>query len=124
MLFGIVNILFGTLVLSPSFVGRDRREKYAKTLSWAGIILLLWGVMGTVSSLLYIQTFADSPFYYILWLSGGLVSLLLGILLGITLLKKSSTSVVNKILPYQRIVGLLAIIVGILQLVLALFVQS
>ncbi|MDR3250073.1 MAG: hypothetical protein LBT42_00200 [Tannerella sp.] len=120
MLFGILDILFGTLVLSPYFVGRGKREKYAKSLSWAGIVLLVWGIMGVVSSLLYVQTFAVSPFYWILWLSGGIASLLLGIILGITLLKKSSTGIVDKLLPYQRIVGIVAVTVGIL----LLFVQE
>jgi hypothetical protein len=117
MLFGIFNIIFGTLVLSPSFIGRDKREKYAKALSWAGIVLLIWGIMGTVSSLLYFESL--SP-YWILWFSGGVTSLLMGIILGIGLLKRSSAGIVNKLLPYQRIIGLIAIIIGILQL----FVQA
>jgi hypothetical protein len=110
MLFGIINIIFGTLVLSPSLIGRDKREKYAKALSWAGILLLIWGIMGTVSSLLY---FAGATPYWILWFSGGATSLLLGIVLGIGLLKRSA---VNSLLPYQRIIGLVAIAIGVLQL--------
>jgi uncharacterized membrane protein YraQ (UPF0718 family) len=115
MLFGIFNILFGALVWSPVFVASDKREKYAKALSWVGIVLLIWGIMGTVSSLLYIATFAEAPFYWTLWLSGGVTSLLLGLLLGTILIKRSSAGIVNKILPYQRIIGLIAIIIGVLQ---------
>jgi hypothetical protein len=117
MLFGIINIILGTLVLSPSFIGREKREKYAKTLSWAGILLLIWGIMGVVSSLSYFQSFS---LYWILWFSGGVISLLMGIILGIGLLKRSSAGIVNKLLPYQRIIGLIAIIIGVLQL----FVQA
>ncbi|MDR3217806.1 MAG: hypothetical protein LBU22_02335 [Dysgonamonadaceae bacterium] len=117
MLFGIINIIFGVLVLSPSFIGREKREKYAKTLSWAGILLLIWGIMGIVSSLLYFQSL---NLYWILWFSGGVTGLLMGIVLGINLLKKSSTGIVNKLAPYQRVIGLIAIIIGVLQL----FVQA
>jgi hypothetical protein len=116
MLFGILNIIFGALVISPSFVAQDKRTKYAKGLSWAGIVLLIWGIMGTVSSLLYIQTFATAPFYWILWIAGGITGLLLGIILGYSLLKKSSAGIVEKVLPYQRIIGFVAIVIGVLQL--------
>jgi hypothetical protein len=117
MLFGIINIIFGTLVLSPSFISREKREKYAKTLSWAGILLLIWGIMGTVSSLLYFQSL---NLYWILWFSGGVTSLLMGTVLGINLLKRSSAGIANKLAPYQRVIGLIAIIIGVLQL----FVQA
>jgi hypothetical protein len=110
MLFGIVNIIFGTLVLSPLFVGRDRREKYAKALSWAGIVLLVWGIMGAVSSLLYFQAVS---LYWILWFSGGVTGLLLGAVLGAGLLNRS---LVNRLLPYQWIIGSVAIVIGVLQL--------
>ncbi|MDR3252530.1 MAG: hypothetical protein LBT35_03080 [Tannerella sp.] len=120
MIFGIMNIFFGVLVWSPSFVSPDKRTKFANALSWAGIILLIWGLMGTGSSLAGIEYFGIAPLYWILWLSGGVISLLLGVILGINLLKRSSGGIVEKILPYQKIIGSAAITVGILQL----FVQS
>jgi hypothetical protein len=116
MLFGILNILFGTLVVFPSFVAQDKRQEYAKIISWAGIVLLIWGVMGIVSSLLNIQTLAVAPLYWILWIGGGVTGLLLGIILACNLLKKSSGEIVNKLLPYQRIIGFVAIVIGVLQL--------
>jgi hypothetical protein len=117
MLFGILNIVFGTLVVSPSLISHGKREKYAKALSWAGIILLIWGIMGTVSSLLYFETFS---LYWILWFAGGVTGLLMGIILGAGLLNKSAAGIVNKLLPYQIIIGIVAIIIGISQL----FVQA
>jgi hypothetical protein len=117
MLYGIIDIIFGALVLSPSFIRSEKRENYAKALSWAGIVLLIWGLMGTVSSLLYLESLS---FYWVLWFLGGVTSLLMGIILGINLLKKSSIGIVAKLLPYQQITGLIAIIIGIL----LLFVQA
>ncbi|MDR2773209.1 MAG: hypothetical protein LBC19_00450 [Tannerella sp.] len=116
MLFGILNIVFGALVLSPSFVAEKKRRKYANALSWAGIILLIWGIMGVVSSLLNIQVISTSPLYWILWIAGGITGLLMGIILVVNLLKRSTEGIVNKVLPYQRLVGIVAVIVGILQL--------
>jgi drug/metabolite transporter (DMT)-like permease len=112
MAFGILNIIFGALVVSPSFVAHDKRSKYTNVLSWAGIILLIWGIMGTVSSLLYIQTLETSPLYWVLWLAGGLAGLVSGILLLYNLIKKSP----DKILPYLRIAGIVTIVIGITQL--------
>jgi hypothetical protein len=116
MLFGILNIIFGVLVLSPLFVAVEKRRKYAHAISWAGIILLVWGIMGTVSALLNIQTFTATPFYWILWISGGITGLLMGTILGINLLKKSAAEIASKLVSFRTIVGIAAIIVGILQL--------
>jgi hypothetical protein len=76
--------------------------------------------MGVGSSLANIEYFGVAPLYWVLWLSGGAIGLLLGVILGINLLKRSSGGIVKTILPYQKIIGLAAIIVGVLQL----FVQS
>jgi hypothetical protein len=116
MLFGVLNIIFGALVWSPTFVSQEKRTKFANSLSWAGIILLIWGLMGTGSSLAFIAYLGTDPLFWVLWLSGGVCNLLLGIILGVNLLKKSSGGIVDKILPYQRIIGAAAIAVGILQL--------
>jgi hypothetical protein len=116
MLFGILNIVFGALVLSPSFVAEKKRGKYAAALSWAGIILLIWGIMGVVSSLLNIQVLSTSPLYWILWIAGGITGLLMGIILGVNLLRRPSEGSVNRLLPWQRIAGIAAVIIGILQL--------
>jgi hypothetical protein len=44
----------------------------------------------------------------------------MGTVLGINLLKRSSAGIANKLAPYQRVIGLIAIIIGVLQL----FVQA
>ncbi|MDR2497484.1 MAG: hypothetical protein LBD21_10205 [Tannerellaceae bacterium] len=116
MLYGILNILFGALVLSPSFVAQERRRKYARAISWAGIIVLLWGIMGVASALMFVSTLAVAPFYWTLWIAGGTASLLMGIILVAGLLKRSAEGIANKVLPCQTVVVILAIIIGIVQL--------
>jgi hypothetical protein len=119
MLYGILNIVFGAFVVSPTFIPQEKREQYAEVISWAGIVFIIWGLWAILSSLTHIGLLSLAPVYWILWLVGGLTSVLMGIILGIDLLNKVMKfpeDLLAKILSYRNIIGIAAIVIGVIQL--------
>lgn len=120
MLYGILNILFGGLALSPSLSAESKHDKYLGVLGWAGIIVLLYGIMGVASSLMYVETLSTSPLYWILWITGGISNVLIGATLVAILIKRRSGGSLKRLFITLYSAGITAIFSGVIQL----FVQS
>jgi hypothetical protein len=115
MAFAVLNIVLGLIVLSPVFISQEKRSGYQKKLSWLSIILLIWGIMGLFSSLSYSSTFQIAPLYWILWLGGGIIGLLNGLLLLHNLLNRKNPEKQVKYIVIQSFTAIISILIGIIQ---------
>lgn len=128
---GIVNglwlVVLGVLGAASLIIARrpDARDAIAKLApyqGWIGAISALWGVWGVISSVLSIGWMTLFPIYWFTFLANSLLSVALGLLLGIGVLKtfiKDPTAqakmdqTIAKLAPYQGTLGLVAIGVGV-----------
>jgi hypothetical protein len=127
---GLINGLWlavlGILGASSLIIARkpDARELIAKLSpfqGWIGAVSALWGIWGIISALLSLGWFAHFPIYWITWLADSLLSVALGLLLGVGVLKsfiknpqanEKMDQTIQKLAPYQGTLGLIAIGVG------------
>lgn len=124
---GLWLAVLGVLGASNLIVARrpDAKEmigKLAPYQGWIGAISALWGVWMVISSILSIGWLALAPIYWMTFLASGVLQLLLGLLLGVGVIKqfvKDPTAnekmdqSIAKLAPYQGILGLIAIGVGL-----------
>lgn len=128
---GIVNglwlVVLGVLGAASLIVARrpDAQEAIAKLApyqGWIGAISAIWGVWGIIYSVLNIGWLATNAIYWITYLSDSVLSVGLGLLLGVGVLKtfiKDPTAqskmdgTITKLAPYQGTLGLAAIGVGL-----------
>lgn len=124
---GIWLAVLGVLGASNLIIARkpDAKEligKLAPYQGWIGACSALWGVWGIISSVLNLGWMAFAPIYWITYLVDSILSLCLGLLLGVGVLKtfiKNPTAVekmdmtITKLAPYQGLLGLVAIGVGV-----------
>ncbi|MDQ3036292.1 MAG: hypothetical protein M3Y87_28080 [Myxococcota bacterium] len=127
---GIVNglwlVVLGVLGAASLIVARrpDAKEaigKLAPYQGWIGAVSALWGIFGIISMVLAIGWLTTSPIYWFTYLADSVLSVGLGLLLGIGVLKtfiKDPTAqskmdqTITKLAPYQGTLGLAAIGVG------------
>jgi len=124
---GIWLAVLGVLGASNLIIARkpDAKELIAKLApyqGWIGAVSALWGVWGIISSVLNLGWMAYAPIYWITYLVDSILSFCLGLLLGVGVLKtfiKNPTAVekmdqtITKLAPYQGLLGLVAIGVGV-----------
>ncbi len=124
---GIWLAVLGVLGASNLIIARkpDAKELIAKLApyqGWIGAVSALWGVWGIISSVLNLGWMAYAPIYWITYLVDSILSVCLGLLLGVGVLKpfiKNPTAVekmdqtITKLAPYQGLLGLVAIGVGV-----------
>lgn len=124
---GIWLAVLGILGASNLIIARkpDAKELIAKLApyqGWIGAVSAIWGVWGIISSVLNIGWLTLIPIYWITYLADSILSFCLGLLLGVGTLKtfiKNPTAVekmdvtITKLAPYQGILGLVAIGVGV-----------
>ncbi len=127
MVNGIWLAILGVLGAANLIVARrpDAKEAIAKIApyqGWIGAISALWGVWGIISAVLSIGLLALAPIYWVTFLVDVVLLFCLGLLLGVGVLKtfiKNPTAVakmdetIAKLAPYQGVLGLVAIGVGI-----------
>ena len=92
---------------------------------WIGILLLIWGIWTVIGSF---GTMALLGLVGILILITGIIEIILGILLGWSLIVKytggggeKGQQVYNKLVPFQAIFGIIGICAGIFWFLFALF---
>ena len=135
---GIVNglwlVVLGVLGAASLIIARrpDAKEaigKLAPYQGWIGAVSALWGVWGVISMVLAIGWITTFPIYWFTYLADSVLSVGLGLLLGIGVLKtfiKDPTAqskmdqTITKLAPYQGTLGLAAIGVGTWMMIAAI----
>ncbi|MFR9165210.1 MAG: hypothetical protein ACLVKO_02875 [Dysgonomonas sp.] len=95
---------------------------------WAGVVFCIWGIWGIISCILTIGWLTTWPIYWITLLLVSIVLAALGFILGYGLIAKHALSknptaaekgeqVLKKLIPLQGKLGILAIILGIWQII-------
>ncbi len=133
MIYGITLILLGLLAV-PSLLlekkpdAKEWFDKIAPFQGWIGLIFAIWGIWGIISCLLNIGWIGHWPIYWITWLLVSIVEAALGFILGYSLITKYALSknpqaaekgeqLLAKLIPLQGKLGILAIILGIWQII-------
>lgn len=124
---GIWLIVLGVLAI-PSLIIAKRPEakelidRIAPYQGWIGAVSAIWGAWVIISSILNLGGLTTYPIWWITYLADGVIQLLLGLLLGVGVLKTFTSSetahakldqVISKIAPYQGLLGMVAIGLGI-----------
>lgn len=134
MIYGITLILLG-LLAAPSLLlakkpgAKEQFDKIAPYQGWIGAVFALWGVWGIISALINFGMLGAWPVYWITWLAGSLVQAALGFILGYGLITKHALSKnpqaalkgeewLRKLTPVQGKLGLVAIVLGVWQIIL------
>lgn len=132
MFYGILLIILG-LLASPSLLlskkpdAKELLDKLVPYQGWAGVVFCFWGIWGIISSILSIGILSYGLWGIIYWvtlLAVSLVEVILGFILGYSLivkyvLSKNETArekgeqALAKIRPLQGKIGIIGIIVGV-----------
>jgi hypothetical protein len=131
MVYGLWLAVLGVLGASSIIIAKkpDAKELIAKIApyqGWIGAISALWGVWGVLQALLNLAWLARAPIYWVTFLANALVQASLGFILGVGTLKtfiknpeanRRMDQTLEKLLPYQGNLGLVAIGLGIWMIV-------
>lgn len=97
-------------------------DKLTPYQGWIGAVSVFWGLWGIVNSVLSLGWLTTMPIAWVTYLAESAICLILGLLLGISVIKtfikqpqalEKMDMVVKKAAPYQGILGIVAIILGI-----------
>lgn len=140
MVYGIIMIVAGLLAAPQLIAGKsksaeDLLKKMAPYQGWFGLVLFVWGVWGIISSVLNLAWLTATPIWWITYLAMALLETALGLLLGFNLidqyiLSKNPTSAAKgkelhaKLVPKQKLFGILGIIAGLWTIVFWLFIYN
>ena len=103
-------------------------DKLATYQGWIGVVFAIWGLWGIISSILSIGWLTTMPIYWVLYLAVAVLEFALGFIMGYSLIAKHALSknpaaaekgeqLLKKLLPLQGKLGIVAIILGILQII-------
>jgi hypothetical protein len=126
MVYGLWLAVLGVLGASSIIIARkpDAKELIAKIApyqGWIGAVSALFGVWGILQALLSLRLLGPFPIYWISWLATSGVQAALGFILGIGVFKnfikdpaanRRMDQTLEKLLPYQGNLGLVAIGLG------------
>lgn len=124
---GLWLVVLGVLGASSLIIARrpdakDMIAKLAPYQGWMGAVSALWGAWGIISMILSMSLMGDFFIWWVTYMADSVLSLLLGLLLGVGVLKtfiKDPTAsgkldqTITKLAPFQGTLGLAAIGVGI-----------
>jgi hypothetical protein len=128
---GLVNgswlVVLGILGAASLIIARkpDAREAIAKLApyqGWIGAVSAIWGVWGVISAIMNIGWLSIAPVLWVTLLANALLSVGLGLLLGVgvlkTFIKNPQASArmdqtIARLAPKQGVMGLVAIGVGL-----------
>jgi|HubBroStandDraft_6_1064221.scaffolds.fasta_scaffold1140513_1 hypothetical protein len=129
---GLINGLWlavlGVLGASSIIIAKkpDAKEVIAKLApyqGWIGVISAFWGAWGVIQSVLHIGVWLKyAPIYWVTFLAASVAMLGLGFILGVGTMKtfikdpkanEKMDHTLQKLLPYQGNLGLLAIGIGV-----------
>ena len=130
MLGGIVTIVGGLIASSNLIVGRlpnakELLDKLTPYQGWVGALMFFWGIWETINVVTSIGLLTEAPLNWIFWLCVAIADLLVGFLLAFGLITKYALSknetalekgqkIRGKLAPYQGILGIFAVIMGVL----------
>ncbi|HEX6836946.1 MAG TPA: hypothetical protein VF334_10265 [Polyangia bacterium] len=134
LVMGMWLTLLGVLGASRLIIARQPDAKrliamVAPYQGWIGAISALWGAWWIVTALLDLRMLSFAPLAWIVWVATGAVMLLLGFVLGVGIFKsfvKDSAAnaradeLLEKVAPYQSRLGLIAIALGVWDVLRAL----
>ncbi|MBN1435395.1 hypothetical protein JW921_11600 [Candidatus Fermentibacterales bacterium] len=114
------------LVISKKPEAKEILDKLVPYQGWFGAVTAVWGVIQVIRFITNLDWFDFIPVLMITWLVMSLLSIGLGILLGIGVIKTFVKSekldeLVAKLAPKQGKMGLIAIIVGAWALIARIF---
>lgn len=111
-----------SLIIAKKPDAKELIDKLAPYQGWIGVVSAFWGAWGIISSVLSIGWLTTIPIYWVTFLANAVLSLCLGLLLGVGVMKtfvKDETAVakldqtIAKLAPKQGMLGLVAIGVGV-----------
>lgn len=140
MIYGITLILLGCLAVPSLILAKkpDAKALFDKIAPYQGIIGIIfafWGVWGIVQCVLNIGWLSLIPVAWIIWLAVSVVEASLGFILGYGLISKHLLSkneaaaekgekLLQKLLPLQGALGLIAIILGAIQIIVSIIYKA
>ena len=140
MIYGITLILLGCLAIPSLILAKkpDAKALFDKIAPYQGIIGLVfafWGVWGIIQCVLNIGLLSAIPVAWGIWLLVSVVEAALGFILGYGLISKHMLSkneaaaekgekLLQKLLPLQGTLGLIAIILGAVQIVVSIIYKA
>ena len=133
MIYGITLIILGllavpSLLLSKKPNAKELFDKIAPYQGWIGIVFAIWGIFGIINCLLNLSMLGSAPIYWISWLLVSIVEAALGFILGYSLISKYALSknanaaekgekLLTKLMPLQGKLGIIAIVLGLWQII-------
>lgn len=134
MLAGLITIAGGILAASSLIIARrpDAKnliDKLTPYQGWIGIVMFFWGAWGTLDCVRHISFLKLVPLRWTFWTLSSVADLVVGFLLGFSLITKyvlsgSSSALARgqairgKLAGYQGTFGLIAIVLGAIYTVL------
>lgn len=133
MIYGILLVILGilavpSLILSKKPEFKELLDKITPYQGYIGVVFAFWGVWGIISAILNLDWLTVIPVYWTIYLLVALLEFSLGFIMGYSLiasnlLSKNETAaqkgkeLLNKLTPLQGTLGIVAIILGIIQIV-------
>jgi hypothetical protein len=133
MFAGLITIAGGILAASALIIARkpnakDLIDKITPYQGWIGIVMVFWGVWGTLACVGGIGQLSHRPLFWLFWLASSVADLLVGFLLGFGLITRYALGrnaaaqargqqIRAKLAGYQGVFGLFAIAMGALYIV-------
>lgn len=131
--YGIVLIVLSiaavpSLLLSRKPDAKELLDKIIPYQGWAGVIFCIAGIWGLIDAIIHIDIlslpFWQAPFIWITWTAVAVMLILLGFILGYSLITKYALSknetakakgeqVLAKLQPLQGTLGIIGVIVGL-----------
>lgn len=128
MIYGITLIILGllaapSLILSKKPNAKELLDKITPYQGWIGLVFCAFGIWGVISAILNIGVLSIAPIWWITWMAGALIQVLLGFILGYGLInklilskneeaKEKGAQLLAKLAPIQGKLGLFGVIVG------------
>jgi len=120
---GVLGILAAAnLIIAKRPDARDAIAKIAPYQGWIGVISAIWGAWRLIDALLNIEIMKWLPGFYLTWVAGAALMLILGLMLGVGVIKtfvknpqaQAKMDATNaRLAPKQGTLGLIAIGVGV-----------
>ena len=133
MIYGILLIVLGllavpSLLLSRKPNAKELFDKIAPYQGWIGVVFAFWGLWGIIGSILNLGWLGTIPIWWITYLLVALLEFGLGFILGYSLIQKyvlsknekgaeAGDKLLAKLLPLQGTLGIVAIVLGIWQII-------
>jgi len=126
LFYGIWLIVLGALAVPNLIIGKKPQlkgvlDKLVPVQGWMGVISAFWGAWGVIGAVLGIAALTTYPIWWATWLATSVVTLGLGILLGVgtakTFIKSPAAhakmdQTIAKLSPYQGTLGIAGLALG------------